>query len=392
MSQNNSFEYSGRLGKLPPYLFVEVDKMKQKAIDEGVDIINLGVGDPDTPTPEAIRNKLKEAIEDADNHQYPMGKGKKSFRAGVRDFFRMRFGVELDPEKNIHPLIGSKEGIAHFPLAFIEPGDIVLVPEPAYPVYNSGTIFALGEPYFFSLLEENDFLPDFSSIPEDVLRKAKMIFLNYPNNPTGAEASMEFFRDAVRIAKKYNIIIAHDAAYSEMYYAEPPASIFEVEGAMDVAVEFHSLSKTFSMTGWRIGWACGGEKLISGLASIKDNIDSGVFGAVQDAGLYALENYDELTREPREIYKERLKIMKEGLKKLSWRPLETNATFYVWTKPPVDITSADAVKKIISGAGIVCTPGSGFGPSGEGYVRFALTRDAERLKEALRRLGELEWE
>jgi len=310
----------------------------------------------------------------------------------VSRFFKNRFNVELDPEKNIHPLIGSKEGIAHFPLAFVEPGDTVLIPEPAYPVYNSGTIFALGEPYFFSLLEENGFLPDFSGIPEEVLKKAKLIFLNYPNNPTGAEAPREFFEEAVRVAKKYNIIIAHDAAYSEMYYAEPPVSILEVDGAMDVAVEFHSLSKTYSMTGWRIGWACGGEKLVNGLASIKDNIDSGVFGAVQDAGLFALENYEELTREPRNIYKERLSMMHAGLKKLSWRPLDTSATFYVWAKPPRDISSADAVKKIISGAGIICTPGSGFGPSGEGYVRFALTRDASRLKEALRRLGELKWD
>ncbi len=385
------FENAGRLKKLPPYLFVEVDRMKKQAIDSGADIINLGVGDPDTPTPAIVISAMKKALDDKENHQYPFGKGKENFRKAIKNFMQERFSLSFSCDDQIHTLIGSKEGIAHLPLAFVNPSDTVLVPEPAYPVYNSATVFAGGSPYFMPLTEENGFLPDYDSIPLSVLDKAKILFINYPNNPTGATATEEFYEKTVHIAKKHSIIVASDAAYSELYYSEKPPSFLQFKGAMDVGIEFHSLSKTFSMTGWRTGWACGNADIIKGLASVKDNIDSGVFGAVQDAAACALENYSELSEETRRVYGGRLKIMSKALKEDSWRLAEPAATFYVWAKPPVDITSAEAVKKIISEAAIVCTPGSGFGPSGEGFVRFAATRKEGRIKEAAERLKKIDW-
>ncbi|MEA3506910.1 MAG: LL-diaminopimelate aminotransferase [Elusimicrobiota bacterium] len=386
------FEFADRIKALPPYLFIEVDNMKRKTLDEGVDIINLGVGDPDLPTPEIIREAMKRAIDNPENHQYPLGKGKKKFRRAVGKFMEKRFSLELNPATMIHPLIGSKEGVAHFPLAFVNPGDLTLVAEPSYPVYNSGTIFSGGTPYFIPLKEENSFLPDWDAVPGDIKDKAVMLYINYPNNPTGAAATEEFFIQTVEMAKKHNIIVLHDAAYSEMYYKEAPLSFLNIEGAMDVAVELHSFSKTFSMTGWRIGWACGNEKLIKGLAAVKDNTDSGVFGAIQEAAVTAVENYDELVPPAVETYRKRMETMAAGLKELGWQVKEPEATFYLWTKPPNGIDSIEAVKKIIKEAGIICTPGSGFGDSGAGYVRFALTRDIGRIKEALKRLGSLKWE
>ena len=386
------FNFSNRLKQLPPYLFVEIDKIKQKAISEGADIINLGVGDPDIPTPEIIREKMKTAIDDSENFQYPLGKGKIQFREEVQKFLKRRYNLNLDPVDQIQPLIGSKEGIAHFPFAFINPGDVTIIPEPAYPVYNSGTIFAGGNPYFVSLNADNNFLPDLGKVPANILNKAKIIYLNYPNNPTGAMATKEFFEGVIKIAKEYGIIVVHDAAYNEMYFEEQPVSFLEIEGAMEVGIEFHSLSKTFSMTGWRIGWACGNEVLIKGLGAIKNNIDSGVFGAIQDAGIEALINHDELVGKTRSIYKKRAEVMTAGLKRAGWEMDIPKATFYIWAQPPKKFTSMDAVKKIIKEAGIVCTPGSGFGPSGDGYVRFALTKSVEKLEEAIKRINKIKWQ
>ncbi len=384
------FDYSDRLKLLPPYLFVEIDKLKQKAIDDGVDVINLGVGDSDISPPKVIREELKTAVDEKDNFQYPLGKGKLKFRTAIAKFLKKRFNIEMNPMEQIHPMIGSKEGIAHFPLAFINPGDTVLIPEPAYPVYNSGTIFAGGIPYFMPLKEVNDFLPDYSQISVEVFKRAKMLYINYPNNPTGASATKEFFKKTVDIAFKYNLIIVHDAAYSELYFDTLPLSFFEVDGAKDVGIEFHSLSKTFSMTGWRVGWACGNEKLIGGLSIIKDNIDSGVFGAIQDAASTALEN-DYLNESMRATYYKRAKIMKEELRKAGWHIFDSKATFYIWAKPPKIVKSIDAVQRIIKEVGVICTPGSGFGPSGEGYVRFALTKNVARIEEAIGRLKKIKW-
>ncbi len=392
MSQmSNIYEFSNRIKQLPPYLFVEIDKMKKKAMEKGVDIINLGVGDPDLPPDERVKNKMIKALDGFENHQYPLDKGKEKFREEIQRFLKKRYKLDFDSDTQIQPLIGSKEGLAHFPLAFVEPGDVVLVPEPAYPVYNSATIFAGGKPSFISLKAENNFLPDWNSISDEVFKSARILFLNYPNNPTGAMATKSFFEDTVKLAKKYNIIVVHDAAYNDLFFDQPPLSFFEVEGALDVGIEFHSLSKPFSMTGWRIGWACGNEELISGLAKVKNNIDSGVFGAIQDAGIEALENYDNIAKKNCAVYHKRMGIMAKSLENAGWELTAPDATFYIWAKPPVKTPSIDAVKKLIEEAGIVCTPGSGFGPSGEGYVRFALTKNIERLEEAVKRIKEIKW-
>ncbi|MBN2407856.1 MAG: LL-diaminopimelate aminotransferase [Elusimicrobia bacterium] len=384
-------EFSDRLKKLPPYLFVEVDRMKQQAIQDGVDTINLGVGDPDIITPDFIRDRMQAAIDDPENHQYPLGKGKLSFRREVKSFMKKRFDCEFDENTEIHPLLGSKEGIAHMPLAFINPGDTAIITEPGYPVYNSGTVFAGGKPYFVPLKMENGFLPDWREVPKKVLNSARMLYINYPNNPTGAVATREFMEETVKLASKYGIIIVHDAAYSELYYGEPPMSLFEIEGAREIGIEFHSFSKTFCMTGWRAGWACGNAGLVEGLAGIKDNIDSGLFGAIQDAGIVALSCYNKIIGGLRNTYKERMAVMSAGLKKAGWKLNEPRATFYIWAKPPVKISSIEGVKKMIKDTGIICTPGSGFGPTGEGFIRFALTRDVERIKQAVERIENLKW-
>ncbi|MDP3790052.1 MAG: aminotransferase class I/II-fold pyridoxal phosphate-dependent enzyme, partial [Candidatus Omnitrophota bacterium] len=273
-------EFSERLKKLPPYLFVEIDRAKKKARDEGRDIIDLGVGDPDIPTPNFIIEALNRAVKDPSTHRYALDQGLPEFRQTAAGWYKKRFGVELNPETEIHPLIGSKEGIAHAPLAFINPGDMALVPDPCYPPYRSGTIFAGGEVLPMPLLEKNHFLPDLKAINHHLLHKVKMLFINYPNNPTAAVCDKKFLKEVVEFAGKHNIIIAYDAAYSEIAFdGFKPPSILEIEGAKEVALEFHSLSKTFNMTGWRIGFVCGNPELVKGLAKVKSNIDSGVFSA-----------------------------------------------------------------------------------------------------------------
>jgi len=384
-------EIANRMKKIPPYLFVELDRLKAEKQKQGVDVIDLGVGDPDLPTPEPIVEAAKKALENPANHKYPSNRGLLSFRKACADYMRRRFGLSFSPETEITALIGSKEGIAHFPLAFVNPGDIVLCPEPAYPVYHLGAILCDAEPYYLPLKWENSFFPKLSEIPSEVLKKAKILWLNYPNNPTGAVATKEFFKKVVDFAKKYDIIVAHDAAYVELYFEEPPLSIFEVDGAKDVAIEFHSLSKTFCMTGWRIAFAVGNENLISALAKVKSNIDSGVFNAVQEAGAFALNNFEELVPPLRKVFKERRDFMKESLKKLGYEFLEPEATFYLWVKTPKGLSSQEFCKKVIEECGIVVTPGNGFGPSGEGYFRIALTVDVNRLKEAVERLATLKF-
>jgi LL-diaminopimelate aminotransferase len=377
--------YSKKVSSLPPYLFIELDRKKKELQQKGVDIISLGVGDPDLPTPKHIVEEMKKAVEDSKNHQYPFGRGIKEFCLAVANWYKRRFGVELDPEEEVHSLIGSKEGIAHLPLAFVDEDDYVLVPEPGYPVYQSSVIFAGGKVYYMSLKEENNFLSDFDSIPKDILNKAKIMFLNYPNNPTTQVAKRKFFEKAIEIAKEYNIIIAHDCAYSEIYFEEPPISFLEIEGAKEVGIEFHSLSKTYNMTGWRVGFVCGNKDIIAGLAKIKDNFDSGVFTAIQKAAIVALEGPQDCVEEMRKIYKERRDVLVEGLKKLGLKVFFPKATFYVWCKVPEKETSMSFTEKLLS-VGVVCTPGVGMGKSGEGYVRFALTVDKERIKEAVERI------
>jgi LL-diaminopimelate aminotransferase len=381
---------SERLKKVPPYLFVELDRLKNEKKEQGVDVIDLGIGDPDIPTPSEIVEVAKRALEKKEYHRYPSNLGSLFFRKAVADYMKKRFGVIFDPEKEILALIGSKEGIAHFPIGFVNPGDVVLCPDPAYPVYYLGTIFADGIPYYMPLTWENEFLPDLGKIPQEILEKAKIIWLNYPNNPTGAVAKKDFFKEVIKFAKKYNIIVAHDAAYIEMYYEEPPISIFEIDGAKDVAIEFHSLSKTFCMTGWRIGFAVGNSFLVSTLAKVKSNIDSGVFTAIQEAGAYALNNLENIVPSLIKVFKKRRDLVSLELEKLGYQFIKPSATFYLWVKTPKGFSSQEFCKKVLQDVGVVITPGAGFGKAGEGYFRIALTVEEERLKEAIQRFSILQ--
>jgi LL-diaminopimelate aminotransferase len=381
-----------KLKKLPPYLFIEIDKKKNEAKARGADIISLGVGDPDLPTFEHIIAAMQKAVEKPSNHQYPFGAGLPSYRQAVCDWYKKRFNVNLSVEE-VCALIGSKEGIGHIHLGFINPGDTVLIPDPGYPVYNTGTIFTDGSPYFMPLLEKNNFLPDLDAIPQDIAKKAKLIFVNYPNNPTAATATKEFYAKLIDFALKNNIIVAADSAYSEIYYDEndKPISFLEVDGASEAGVEFHSLSKTYNMTGWRIGWVCGNEKVVKIISAVKDNYDSGVFNAVQEAAVTALTSPQDCIAKQRLIYKERRDALVDGLKKLGWGVNLPKASFYVWAKTPQGHTSAQAVSKLLDEAAIVSTPGNGMGKSGEGYIRFALTVPTERIKEAVDRISKIKW-
>ncbi len=382
--------FSQRLKALPPYLFVELDRLKAEAVAQGVDVIDLGIGDPDLPTPPHIVEAAIEALKKPENHHYPSSVGMLAFREAVASWLKKRFGLNVDPQKEIVTLIGSKEGIAHFPLAFIDPGDIVLVPTPAYPVYHIGTLFAQGQTYFMPLYEKNGFLPDLEALPPEILKKAKILWLNYPNNPTSAVADLDFFKQVVAFAQKHQLIVAHDAAYTELYFEDfIPPSILQVEGAQEVAIEFHSLSKTYCMTGWRIGFAVGNQHLIEGLTKVKNNVDSGVFQAVQEAGIAALSGDQACVENFRQTFKGRRDVVIEGLKKLGFDLHPPLATFYVWAKVPEGYTSADFSAKLLKEAGIVVTPGHGFGDPGEGYFRIALTVDQKRLEEAISRIADL---
>ncbi|MFA6355802.1 MAG: LL-diaminopimelate aminotransferase [Candidatus Omnitrophota bacterium] len=381
------FEFSERLRSLPPYLFAEIDKAKRKARSEGRDIIDLGIGDPDLPTPKHIIDALNKAAKDPSNHHYALDAGMPQFRQAIAKWYKKRFRVTLDPETEILPLIGSKEGIAHFPLAFVNPGDYVLVPDPCYPPYKIGTTFAGGIPYIMPLLQENDFLPDLSKIERAVLGKAKTIFVNYPNNPTGAVADREFYGKVLDIADKNNLLICSDAAYSEVCYdGYKPMSILEMHGAKDSVIEFHSLSKTYNMTGWRIGWACGNRKAIEGLAKVKSNMDSGIFQAIQIAGIAALEGPQDAVRKANSIYRERRNALVDGLNSLGWKVSKPKATFYIWAKTLRGYDSSGMAKALLEKADIVATPGVGLGKNGEGYIRMAVTVEKDRIKEAIRRI------
>lgn len=381
------FQLAKKLQSLPPYLFLEIDKAKRKARAEGRDIIDLGIGDPDQPTPKYIIEVLYKAAQDPSNHRYALDQGMPALRQSIERWYKRRFNVNLDPNLEILPLIGSKEGIAHFPLAFLNQGDYSLIPDPCYPPYKGGTILSGGKPYLMPLLESNSFLPDFKKIPLSVLKKAKIMFLNYPNNPTGATAEKSFYKDAISFARKHKIIIVSDLAYSEMSYdGYSPSSMLEVEGAKDLVIEFHSLSKTYNMTGWRVGWACGNEKLIAALAKVKSNIDSGIFSAVQLAGIAALDGPEEHIKNMCSLYSERRDILISGLNSLGWQVNNLKATFYAWIKVPQKYDSIKFAGMILKKADIVVTPGVGFGKYGEGYIRMALTVDKARIKEALNRL------
>ena len=380
-------EQADRLKQLPPYLFAEIDRKKAEVAARGVDIISLGVGDPDLPTPPHIIERLKKAAETPANHQYPSYEGMLSFRQAAANWCRERFGIQVDAQSEVVSVIGSKEGIAHIPLAFVNPGDVVLCPDPAYPVYNIGTLFAGGEPFIMPLKEDRGYLPDLEAIPGDILRRAKLLFLNYPNNPTSACATLGFFEEVVAFARANDIIVCHDAAYTEVFFDdEPPVSFLQVPGAKEVGIEFHSLSKTFNMTGWRIGFACGNPEATSGLGRIKTNIDSGIFQAVQEAGIEALESDQAPVADLRKIYQARRDLACDFLASKGFSFQLPKATFYLWVRVPAGTTSSDFVGRILEETGVVLTPGNGFGGFGEGYFRISLTVNEDRLSEALDRM------
>ncbi|MCX8206464.1 MAG: LL-diaminopimelate aminotransferase [Methanothrix sp.] len=380
--------YADRIKSLPPYLFAEIDGIKRRARERGVDVIDLSVGDPDIPTPEHIVKEMCEAVKRPANHQYPSYEGKIEFREAVAEWYRNLFGVDLDPSTEILTLIGSKEGLAHAPLAFVNPGDRVLVPDPAYTVYSTAVMFAGGIPERMPLLKKNSFLPDLESIrarlEQDPSWRPRLVFLNYPNNPTSAVAGLDFFRQLVDLAREYGIMVMHDNPYSEIYFDGRPPSILQVPGAKDVAVEFHSLSKTYNMTGWRIGMVSGSSRIIEGIGKVKSNIDSGNFGAVQDAGIAALRSPPEIVDELRSVYRERIEILYSALCDIGLELSKPKATFYLWACTGGD--SREYAKMLLERTGIVVTPGVGFGEHGEGYIRLSVTQPTERIEMAAERL------
>ena len=363
--------------------------MKKQALKKGVDLIDLSIGDPDIPTPPPIVQAMKKAVEKPVHHRYPSYEGMLSFRQAVAKWYKRRFHVSLDPGTEVLSLIGSKEGIGHIPLAFINPGDTVLVPSPGYPVYPVGTLFAGGKSYLMPLKEENNFLPDLDRIPKTILQKAKLIFINYPNNPTSATAPAHFFKEVIRIALKYNIIVCHDASYTEIYFDEKPLSFMQIPGAKEVGIEFHSLSKTYNMTGWRIGFAVGNREVLAGLGKIKTNLDSGVFQAVQEAAAVALDMSQESLAPIRRTYQERRNILYNGLTRLGLSLMKPKATFYLWAKVPPHFRSMSFAAHLLDKSGVLATPGNGFGDAGEGYIRFALTASAGRIGEAVERIQKI---
>jgi len=380
--------YAARMSNLPPYLFARIDEMKAEQQKKGVDIIDLGVGDPDLPTPGHIVRSLCNAAKDPANHHYPSYAGMPAYRDAVAGWYKKRFGVALDPGKEVLALMGSKDGIAHIAEAFVNPGDYVLAPSPGYPVYRTGTLFAEGRVHEMPLIRENDFVPVLDDIPKKVAKAAKLLYINYPNNPTAAVAPAGFYREVVDFAREHNLVVVSDNAYSEIAYDGYRApSFLETEGALDVGIEMHSLSKTYNMTGWRIGMAVGNAEILAGLGRIKTNVDSGVFNAVQQAAITALSGPQDCVKEACTIYEERRDVLIAGLRDLGFDVPSPKATFYVWL-PVNDCMSFTA--KLLNEAGIVATPGVGYGASGEGYVRFAITRPVARIKEAIERMRGLD--
>ncbi len=380
-------ELAQRIRALPPYLFADIDRKKVELRKQGKDLIDLGIGDPDRPTPPHVVAALQQAATHTPYHRYPSYEGMATFREAAAKFYAERFGVRgLDPEKEVVALIGSKEGIGHFPVAFVDPGDLVLVHDPGYPVYATWTRFVGGEVHYVRLRRENGFLPDLSAIPEEVARRAKLLWINYPNNPTAALASRDFYRRVVEFALEYDIIVASDLAYSEVYYDEPPPSFLEVDGARECGIEFHSLSKTYNMTGWRIGFAVGNAQLVAGLGKVKTNVDSGAFEAVQAAAVAAITSPQDCVEEMRRVYRERMNALVSGLKEAGFDVLDPRATFYCLIANPAGLSSADFATRLLTEAGVVATAANGFGPGGEGYVRLTVCAPIERIKEAVGRI------
>ena len=382
-------KFASRIEKVPPYLFVGISRKIAEKRAQGIDVISFGIGDPDIPTPENVVNKLRETALDSPNHRYPETDGLPEFRQAVADWYQRRFGISVHPDKETLPLIGAKEGIGHAALCFIEPGDIALVPDPGYPVYSVGTWFAGGECHWMPLLEENGWMPDLDAIPDDVADKARVIWLNYPNNPTGAIADAGYFAKVVEFAKAHDIAVMHDASYSEVAFdGYRPISFLETPGAIDVGVEFHSLSKSYNMTGWRLGMAVGNEDIISALMVIKSNLDSGVPNAIQYMGMEAMEMSQDAIDERNAIYERRRDRVVQTLRDIGLDAIPPKASLYVWTRIPEGFTSAEFTALLLDEADIVVTPGNGYGEYGEGYIRLSLTINDEDMEKGLARLSE----
>jgi len=383
-------QFAKRLEKIPPYLFAELDRKRDELVSKGVDIINMGVGDPDQPTPAHIVSAMHQAVDDSSTHNYPPYQGTKEYREAAAAWMERRFGVKgLNPNTEVVSSIGSKEAIHNTFLGFVEPGDYTLIPDPGYPVYRTSTIFAGGEYYTMPLLPENNFLPDLEAIPEDVAQKAKLLWINYPNNPTGAIASLGDLEKIVDYCKKYDILLCHDHAYSEMAYdGYKPPSVLEIPGAKDIAIEFHSLSKSYNMTGWRVGFVAGSAVGIKGLSQVKTNVDSGVFKAVQRAAIAGFDTTEEELQKVMSVYQRRRDIIVNGLKSLGWPLTAPKATLYVWVPVPKGYTSTEFVSLLIEKCGIIVPPGNGYGAAGEGYFRIALTVADEKMYQAIERMKE----
>jgi len=392
MEKNTAFEPAQRLKELPPYVFAELEAKQEELAAKGVKILDLGRGDPDLPTPPHIVERLQDALKEPQFNRYPSYVGLTEFRRAAARWYKKEFDVSLNPETQVVSLIGSKEGVSHAPLAYVDDGDIALYPDPCFPIFYTSILFAKGTPHPMPLLEENDFLPDLGAIPDEVADAAKLLSINYPNNPTSASATEEFFGDVVRFAKKHHIIVMQDLAYSEIYYDNQRVpSFFQVDGAMDVGIEFHSLSKTYNMAGWRIGFAVGNAELLKYLVTVKTNIDAGIFEPIQLAGAAALDGDQSGVAGLRKIYQRRRDILVQGLQQAGVQLKIPKATFYIWARVPAGYTSASFSTYLLEKAAIASVPGHGFGKYGEGYVRFALTRPDEEIEAAARRLAELPW-
>jgi len=376
-----------RIENLPPYLFVEISRKIAEKRAHGEDVISLAVGDPDIPTPQYIIARLCQAAQDPQNHRYPESEGLPEFRRAIAQWYERRFSVTLDPDREVLPLIGAKEGIGHIALCFIDPGDIALVPDPAYPVYSIGTMFAGGSSHYMPLTEDNDFLPDLDRIPGDIARKAKILWINYPNNPTAAVAGLEFFERVVAFAKKYDIAVCHDGPYTEVAFdGYRPVSFLEAAGAREAGVEFHSLSKSYNMTGWRVGMMVGNAGIIDALRRVKSNLDSGIPQAIQHAAIEALTGPQDCVSEHNAIYQRRRDRLLQTLSQIGLKAKPPRASLYIWARVPDGYTSLEFVTSLLEEAGVVVTPGISYGKHGEGYIRLSLTIPDERLEEALARL------
>jgi len=382
--------YSKRFSKIPAYIFKQLSEMKAAQIQLGKDVIDLGIGDPDLPTPTRIVERLKTESEKPENHRYPPYAGIKPFKEAIARWYKRKYGVEVDPNSEVIVLIGSKEGIAHTFISYVDPGDIALIPDPSYPVYSPATIFAGGTPYYVPLKEEIAYLPAISTIPEDIAQRARIFFINYPNNPTAAVIEREGLELLVSFCKANNIILCQDAAYAELTFDgyEFP-SLLSIDGARDVGLEFHSLSKTYNMTGWRVGFAVGRRELVSGLLRVKSNMDSGVFPAIQMAGVEALDNCDNEVEKNVQVFRRRRDKMVKGLTKIGWHVRKPRGTFFLWVRTPGRVSSMEFIRQALDQCSVMLTPGIGFGSEGEGYFRIALTLQENKLEEAVHRLGKL---